>query len=46
MRALRTATNLLGLAIGKRIAELRDSDFAHNRLGARIEVQSLRLRVL
>jgi hypothetical protein len=46
MRALRKATNLLGLAIGKRLAELRDSDFIHNRLGARIEEQRLRIRVL
>jgi putative transposase len=46
MRALRRATNLLGLAIGRRIAELRDSDFIHSRLGAQIEEQRLRLRVL
>jgi putative transposase len=46
MRALRTATNLLGLAIGKRIAELCDSDFIHNRQGARIEEQNLRARIV
>jgi transposase InsO family protein len=37
MRALRTATSLLGLAIGRCIAEMREADFAHNRLGARWE---------
>jgi transposase InsO family protein/DNA-binding transcriptional regulator YiaG len=46
LRALRRATHLFGLTIGKRIADMRDSDFPHNRLGAKIEEQALRIRFL
>ena len=41
VRALRRATHLLGLAIGTRLARMRDSDLSHNRLGAKIEEQVL-----
>ena len=41
LRALRRATELLGLAIGTRLARMRESDLSHNRLGAKIEEQAL-----
>ncbi len=46
MGALRRATGLLGFAIGTRLAELRDSDLIHNRLGSLVEEQALRIRIL
>jgi putative transposase len=45
-RAIFSAAHLLGLAIGTRIAQMRESELPHNRLGARIEEQTLRIRAL
>jgi hypothetical protein len=45
-RAIFRAAHLLGLAIGTRIAQMRESDLPHNRLGAKLEEQTLRIHAL